>query len=175
METFAEPKELVDNPGYPDERSTILAGLSDDMLDAPVIDIVNGFNALPHCFTIQSCYGHFLYGDQQDDDNLDDLPIFGIPGEIEYRIAYICLCIEYSDAGRGLLESLRSVPDIDPDYVQLCSADWFWERQVNTYALQVEPDRFKHQDKAFIDYKEALHIEDVKKRFFGELRTIIGI
>jgi hypothetical protein len=172
METFAEPRELVEDPGYPDQRLDALAELSDDMLDDPIVDIVHGFNTLPHCFTLQSCYGHFLYEGQGDERNLEPLPIFAVPGEIEYRIAYICFCIENSEAGRGLLESLRRIPDIDPENVQLCSAEWFWERQVNTYALQVEPDRFKRQDKAFVDYTEALHLETLRNRFFIELGEI---
>ena len=62
--------------------------------------------------------------------------------------------IESSD----LMEKLGAVCDIDPGNIQFFSADWFWERQINSYALQVEPDRFKRKDTAIIDYMEALHI-----------------
>ena len=55
METFAEPKELVDNPHFQGQRQEMLAGLSDEMIDIPMIEIVKGFNRLPYCFTLQCC------------------------------------------------------------------------------------------------------------------------
>ena len=137
METYTEPKELVENPLYQEQRRAILAGLSDDMIDGPIVGIVNDLNRLPFCYTMQSCYGHFLYEGQRDPANVEPLPATGIAGPVHYRIAYICFCVENSSAGRGFLKILQGVTDIDPDYVQLCSADWFWEKQVNTYALQI--------------------------------------
>ena len=58
---------------------------------------------------------------------------------------------------------------MDPENVQFCCADWFWKRQVNSYALQVEPDRFKYNDEAILDHKEALHIEKIRDVFFQRL------
>jgi len=173
LETFTERKELVKNPHYQKQRRESLAGLSDDMIDEPIVDIINGFNKLPYCFTMQSCYGHFVYDDQKDPYNLEPLPATDSVDRVEYRIAYLCLCIQNSALGRRLLESLSEISAIDPQNIQLCCAAWFWERQVNSYALQVEPDRFKHKDTAMLDYGEALHIEKTRNEFFVQLRKLL--
>ena len=172
METFTEPKELVINPHYQDQRKNILAGLSDEMIDAPIIDLINGFNKMSYCFSMQSCYGHFVYNDQKDPYNFEPLPISDTIDRVEYRIAYICLCIENSDLGKRLLEALNEITAIDPENIQFCCAEWFWKRQVNSYALQVQPDRFKHKDEAILDYREALQIEKIRNEFFIQLQEI---
>ena len=172
METFKKPKKLVENPYYQDQRQTSLTNLSDEMIDAPIIDLIKGFNKLSYCFTMQSCYGHFVCDDQKDPYNFEPLPISEIIDRVEYRIAYICLCIENSDSGRGLLKSLNEITAIDPENIQFCCADWFWNKQVNSYALQVQPDRFKHKDSAILDYREALQIEKIRNEFFIQLREL---
>jgi hypothetical protein len=174
METYTEPKELVENPIYHEQRRAVLSGLSDDMIDAPIVGIVNELNRLPFCYTMQSCYGHFMYEGQTDPANIEPLPATGIIGPVHYRIAYICFCIENSSAGRGFLKILQGLTDIDSDNVQLCCAEWFWERHINTYALQVEPDRFKRQDTAELYYEEALRIEKIRNEFFGRLRSSVS-
>ena len=174
METFTEPKELVENPHYQDQRKKNLAGLSDDMIDTPILDLINGFNKLHYCFTVQSCYGHFIYNGQNDSYNLEPLPATDAVARVEYRIAYICLCIENSGLGTELLEALNDVTAIDPENIQFCCAEWFWKRQVNSYALQVEPDRFKRKDTAILDFKEALCIEKIRKEFFIRLYGLLG-
>jgi hypothetical protein len=173
LETFTEPKKLVENPHYQKQRREGLAGLSDDMIDAPIVDIINGFNKLPYCFTMQSCYGHFVYKNQNDLYNIEPLPVTDTVASVEYRIAYICLCIENSALGRRLLGALNEITAIEPANIQFCCAEWFWERRVNSYALQVEPDRFKHKDTAILDYAEALHIEQIRNEFFVQLRELI--
>lgn len=55
----------------------------------------------------------------------------------------------------------------------LRSAGWFWRRQVNSYALQVEPDRFKHKDIAILGYKEALYFESVRNKFINKLVKLV--
>ena len=162
----------MENPYYQDQRQTSLTNLSDEMIDAPIIDLIKGFNKLSYCFTMQSCYGHFVYDDQKDPYNFEPLPISEIIDRVEYRIAYICLCIENSDSGRGLLKSLNEITAIDPENIQFCCADWFWNKQVNSYALQVQPDRFKHKDSAILDYREALQIEKIRNEFFIQLREL---
>jgi hypothetical protein len=143
------------------------------MIDAPIIDIINSFNKLPYCFTMQSCYGHFFYDGQKDLYNLDPLPVTKSVGRVEYRIAYLAFCIEDSEPGRRLLEALREITVIDRENIQFCSAEWFWQRQVNSYALQVEPDRFKCEDRAILDYKEALYIEEIRNEFFVQLKELL--
>jgi hypothetical protein len=173
LETFTEFKDLVENPHYQVQKRKILYDLNDDMIDTPVVDLINGFNKLPYCFTLQSCYGHFVYNDQKDTHNLDPLPAKEIIAQVEYRIAYIAFCIENSASGRGLLKALKEITAIDPENVQFCCAEWFWKRQINSYALQVEPDRFKRKDTAIIDFKEALHIEKIRNTFFIRLYELL--
>ena len=173
METFTEPKELLENPRYQDQRKKSLAGFSDDIIDAPIIGLINAFNKLPYCFTLQSCYGHFVYNGQDDPRNIKPLPVKIINAKVEYRIAYIAFCIENSALGRELLEALNEITAIDPENMQFCCAEWFWKRQVNSYALQVEPDRFKHKDTAILDYGEALQIENIRHKFFVKLQGLL--
>jgi len=173
LETFTEPKELVENLNYRDQRQKSLAGLSNEMIDVPIIKLINAFNKLPYCFTLQSCYGHFVFRGQNDPKNLEPLPLTDTIGRVEYRIAYIAFCIENSDLGRKLFEALKEIVNINPDNIQFCCAEWFWERQVNSYALQVEPDRLKFKDKTVLDYKEALKIEKIRNEFFVQLEELL--
>ena len=173
METFTEPKTWVENPQYRDQRQKCLASLSDDMIDEPIIELINAFNKLPYCFTLQSCYGHFVYSGQNDPQNLEPLPMTDTIARVEYRIAYIAFCVENNDLGRMLFDSLRVITDIDPRNIQFGCAEWFWKRQINSYTLQVEPDRFKFEDQVVLDYKEALKIEKVRNKFFVQLKELL--
>ena len=85
----------------------------------------------------------------------------------------MAFCIENSASGKTLFEALRGIAWIDPDNVQFYSAEWFWQRQVNSYALQVEPDGFKHKDRVLLDYKDALYIEKIRNKFFVELKALL--
>jgi hypothetical protein len=173
LKTFTELKEFAENPHYQVQKQKILSDLTDNMIDMPIIDLINRYNKLPYCFTLQSCYGHFVYNGQKDLHNLNPLPVTGAIDKIEYRIAYIAFCIENSAAGRGLFETFKKVTSIDPENIQFCCAEWFWNKQINSYALQVEPDRFKRQDTTIIDFKEALHIEKIRNRFFIRLHELL--
>jgi len=143
------------------------------MIDAPIVQLVNGINQLPYCFTLQCCYGHFVYAGQDDPYNLELLPGTDIIARVQYRIAYIAFCIENSDLGRQLINALKEVALIDPENIQFCCAEWVWERQVNSYALQVEPDRLKDKDTAMLDYSEALKIEQIRNKFFVQLENLL--
>ena len=101
------------------------------------------------------------------------LPISADIREIKYRIACIAVCIENSRKGKGLLRDLEQIPLIDPDYIQFRCAEWFWERQVNSYVLQVVPERFVRQDKYLIDYREAIRIERIRDSFFAALDDVL--
>ncbi len=116
METFTELKALVANPGYGDQRRQILCNLTDDMIGKPIVDIINGFNKLPCCFILQSCYGHFVYNGQVDSSNLEPLPSRARIDEVEYKIAYIAFCIENSLDGKRLLDDLKEISAIDQQY-----------------------------------------------------------
>ncbi|MCP3875996.1 MAG: hypothetical protein GY699_22960, partial [Desulfobacteraceae bacterium] len=119
------------------------------------------------------CYGHFVYSGQKNSHNIDPLPVTDTIARVTYRIAYVAFCIENSASGIGLIETLKEIPAIEPKSIQFCSAEWFWKRHVNSYALQVEPDRFKMKDSAMLDYKEALHIERTRNAFFVRLDELL--
>ena len=175
METFTEPKDLVENPFYYAQRQKSLVGLAHVIIDAPINDLIRAMNRLPHCFTLQSCYGHFLYKGQDDPGSIDSLPMTDSITTVEYRIAYIAFCIENSTSGRKLFEDIERITGLDPRNIQFGSAEWFWRRQVNSYALQVEPERFRHEDKAILDYSEALGIERLRNEFFTLLNTLLQV
>jgi len=101
------------------------------------------------------------------------LPVSDRISRVEYRIAYIALCIQNSDLGRVLFDHLRRIPAVDPEYIQLGCAEWFWKRQVNSYVLQIEPKRYITRDTVSISYQEALHIEMIRNEFFNGLKKII--
>ncbi|MCK4312774.1 MAG: hypothetical protein KAW88_08585 [Candidatus Cloacimonetes bacterium] len=172
METFTEFKPLVKNPYFHQQREKSLNQLDINTIDAPIKEIIKGFSNLPYCFTLQSCYGHFLYNNQKNPNNIEPLLSLDKITKVEYRIAYIALCIQNNPPGRMLLQELKKIPAIDPDYVQFGCADWFWKRQVNSYALQVEPERYKTKDKITVNFQEALHIENVRNEFFRRLEKI---
>ena len=174
METFINPKELVENPGYQSQRDNVLRKLSPRMVEKPLLDLVNGFNSLSQCFTLQCCFGHFLYKGQKNPKNIEPLPVTNTITDVEYRIAYIAFCVENSVLGKKLLGDLKTIPSIDPNNIQIGCAKWFWQRQVNSYALQVEPERYKYKDKVKLDYNEALVIEKVKNRFFEHLELFLS-
>ncbi|UCF79471.1 MAG: hypothetical protein JSW03_04315 [Candidatus Eiseniibacteriota bacterium] len=172
MKTFTEPRELVEDPRYTQNRREALKVLDLGVIDPPIVKLIEGFSLLPQCFTLQSCYGHFLYAPGQDPHNLERLPSIH-EGPVTYRIAYIALCLENSPRGGSLRESLEHIPAIDPGYVQFGSARWFWARHRNTYALQVEPSRFMTEDEAIVEHAEALHIEQVRDIFFIKLGELL--
>ncbi len=173
METYTEIKPLVNNPYFGEQRRKNLSGLTDTMIDAPIVEHIRLLNELSCCFTLQCCYGHFVYTGQEDIHNLDPLPVTDGPATVEYRIAYVALCIDNGEMGRKLFSGLEEIPAVDPGNIQFCCAEWFWKRQANSYALQVEPDRFKDRDTADLGYAEALKIEDIRNKFFLRLMKVI--
>jgi len=172
LETFTTPKEFVENPRYPQDRQEILEALDLRVIDQPIVELIEGFALLPQCFTLQSCYGHFLYAPGQDTHNLERLPP-RYDGQVKYRIAYVAFCLENSPRGWAFRESLELVPSLDPDYVQFGSAGWFWERYPNSYVLQVEPVRHMTKDRVLIEHSEALYIEEIRDRFFIRLKELL--
>jgi len=172
METFAPPRRLADNPHFESDRKNVLEKFALDEIDAPIRSVVDGFSRLPYCFTLQSCYGHFVYSEARAPDNLEPLPPNYL-GAIIYRIAYMALCIQNSSAGNQLLSALAGLPSINPDLIQFGSPRWFWDRHVNSFALQVEPSRFADQDQATIDYAEALQVQKVRDEFYTKLGGLV--
>jgi hypothetical protein len=128
---------------------------------------------IPFCFTIQSCFGHFVYSGQEDPNSYEPLPPKDNPKPVKYRIAYIALCIENSRSGNVLLRLLKQVPEIDPIYIQFGCAEWFWERYPNSYVLQVEPERHMLKDSCMVDHQEAIQVEKVRNAYFVRLKALI--
>ncbi|MDD3642288.1 MAG: hypothetical protein PHQ19_02345 [Candidatus Krumholzibacteria bacterium] len=172
METFTEPMEFVEDPLYGARRAEALAGLDPRSLDPPMRGIVEGFAGIPHCFTLQSCCGHFVFPGNMDPCNLNPLPP-GDCGAIRYRIAYIAFCIENSPEGRSLRDSLERVPAAAPEYIQFCSVDWFRCEYPNNYALQVEPYRMRFQDEATLEHAEALRVQRSRDVFLKKLEEVL--
>lgn len=173
METYVEAKELVDNPNYSKQRKMALGNLNFDIIDKPIVNVIKKIATIPDCFTLQSCFGHFLHDYQKDPNNIDPIKPQALDKEIEYRIAYIALCVENSLGGRKLLKELSKLISIDPKSIQYGSAEWFWNRQINSYVVQVEPERFRMQDRCVIDYQEAMRLEQIRNQFYQELGRII--
>ena len=172
MKTFTEPRQFIESPQYSKDRHETLAALDLRTIDEPIVDIIDGFAKLPHCFTLQSCYGHFLYSPEQDAHNLDPVPTKNT-GYIRYRLAYIVFCVDNNPAGKAFYHSLAQIPALDPEYVQFGSAEWFWKRYVNSYALQIEPTRYKNKDEAILEHPEALHIQQRRGLFFSNIRDLL--
>lgn len=172
METFAQSRKFVDNPRYEHNRELVLSSLDLENIDAPIRGIIAGFARLPYCFTLQSCYGHFVHAAQLQSDNLEPVPVHDV-GLIKYRIAYIAFCLESNTGGKRLRTALEDIPAIDPEYVQFGSPDWFWQRYLNSYALQVEPARLADKDEAIIEHLEALHVQRVRGLFFARLTELV--
>lgn len=68
---------------------------------------------------------------------------------------------------------LKKIAGKNPAYIQFGSADWFWEKSVNSVVIQVEPERFKHLDKIVTNYHEAVKIQKVRDMFFKEIETMV--
>lgn len=171
METFAGPRDFVEDTGYDERRARAVSVLDPETIDAPIRDLIIRFAALPHCFTLQSCYGHFVYEGCDDPQNLRRLPRED-SGPVRYRIAYLALCLERGNGGIRLRGDLEALVATDREYVQFGSPDWFLEEHPNSYAVQVEPERFKDRDECVVGYLEALRIQQVRDEFFAGLRAI---
>jgi hypothetical protein len=174
METLCKPGALIDNPSFARQRDDSLAELDLRTIDAPIENLVRAFARIPFCFTLQSCFGHFLPEGEEEERRLEPLePRPSDTKPVVYRIAYVALCIEAGERGRALIRRLEKLTGLDPDYVQFGSAGWFLERQVNAFVLQVEPERFKHLDRCTLDYREALHVQRTRDRFYAGLESVI--
>lgn len=178
MKTFTKAKEFVFDPRYQEKRREALFELEiqieSGLVDAPLIGVLNGYATLPHCFSLQSCYGHFIHNHQKELRNIEPLPNYlDKSPKVEYRLAYIALCLQNNDLGKKLLSDLKKVTEIDPNYIQFGSADWFWKSYLNSFVLQIEPEKSKTEDRINISMEEALHIEKLRNRMFEELERIL--
>lgn len=174
MQTFAPPKPLVDDPGFARARQEALAGLDLTAVDRPIRGLIRDLAELPHCFSQQCCWGHFVHPGQPQEHGIEPLAGYDHHTRVLYRIAYVALCVENSTAGRALLDDLAGLAAADPDFIQYGSADWFWDSRVNTYQVQVEPLRHQFLDSMEVGIKEALRLEKARGRFFVDLAAIVA-
>ena len=172
MQTFGPARELVEDPDFARARAEVVGRLVLTDIDGPIRDLIADIARLPHCFTLQSCHGHFVCRAGDEADHADPIPI-DHRGRVRYRIAYVALCLEASERGRGLRAELARVPGIAPDLVQFGSPDWFWQQHVNSYALQVEPSAWQYDDEAQLEVGEARQVERARDLFFGRLRALV--
>lgn len=175
METFVPEKALLPDPGFLESRESALRALRSMEIEAPIQDIVHGFCALPCCYTLQSCFGHFPTSAQDDPHTLRTLSEASPNISYLYRIAYIAVCIDDCAEGRDLLTRLRRVPEADPEYIQFGCAEWFWEQQVNSFVLQVQPTNRLHLDSMPVSLDEALRIQTARDVFFDSLRGMLEL
>jgi len=173
VETFTNAREFVENRSYVRARQKSIVELDLTSIDSPIVDIIEDFAALPYCFTLQCCFGHFLCSQAQDFHDLASIPP-GFSGLVTYRIAYIVFCLENSSRGLALRRALARLSGVDSEFIQFGSADWFWERCVNSYIIQVEPKAHMLKDKAVLSSVEALQTQAIRDLFFGELRKLLA-
>ncbi len=172
METFAPARYLVDDPDFAAARQRILSRLRTEEIDDPLRDTVARLNARPYAITLQCCWGHFVHAGQPEPESLDRLPDRD-PGEIEYRIAYLALAVANTSEGAAFRDELAGLTRLAPDLAQFGSPGWFWDQRPNSYALQVEPERFADRDRAVIGYDEALRVEAARDEVFAALARLV--
>lgn len=177
METFTPPKQFIPHPEFAKERAMALRRLEELIRlaepDPPLIPLLRQFMQVPVCFTVQSCYGHFVYSQSPGDRNL--APVSSFPDgvqQLRYRLAYMVFCIEDNVHGHALYDDLQSMTAIDPLYIQFGSAEWFWDMTPNTYVVQLEPLSGACQDSVIVKLDEAIHLERLRERFFMHLEEI---
>lgn len=178
VETFVEARPLVQDVAFEEHRRRALAelevALSSNAIDMAITDMIRRFSRIPYCFTIQSCHGHFVSKENGDEVDPFSGAECGNLYAIHYRIAYLALCVQNSAEGESLLDDLKSIAEIDPDYIQYGSANWFWNRCPNTYVLQVEPSRSACQDAVDVSMEEARHLAETRDKFFRGLDAILA-
>jgi hypothetical protein len=173
MRTFRKERPFEDDRGYDRRRRECLAALREDDLDAPLVPLVRSLNALPFCYTLQCCFGHFVYKGRTDPRNLEPLPEECPAETVQYRLAYLALCAENGECGLGLVEGLKALAAEDPRRVQFGGSDWFWRRHPNSFVLQVEPYRYRRRDRVMLGVAEAREIERVRNGLFARLADLV--
>ncbi|MEW6338121.1 MAG: hypothetical protein ACOY3Y_01975 [Acidobacteriota bacterium] len=168
MESFAAPVDLVESARYEHDRKAALTGFDLDGIDAPIRDLAR----LPHCFTMQCCWGHFVCRPGPRSHALEPVPEDHV-GPVRHRIAYLALCVENSAPGRRLLGALRQLTETDTSLVHFGSPGWFAKSGPSTYAAQVEPVLSRLEDEAVLTRDEALLVKCLRDRFFAALRGVV--
>ncbi len=165
MQTYTKTRPIEDNPDFEAQRDAAREALDLSTVDEPMVRLIQDLNRLPHVFTQQCCFGHFVGDGETDTSTLAPPPPMG-KKPMEYRLAYLAFCVSDDDRGRAFLERVRDLRDLDPKYIQVCSADWFWDQQVNSFAIQVSPKRMRKLDSMTLDGKEIRHVSHVRTQLW---------
>ena len=173
METFANAGKLTRDPCYLLNKERQVSKIKTDEIDVPLRRFIREFNRIPHAYTLQCCWGHFLRGYPKNPVIQDELPERTGHEKVVYQIAYLAFCVQNCAPGKRLLEKMEQTVALDPNFVQFGSARWFRQQQVNSYVLQVVPERFKFCDRCSLEYKEARKIQKLKKAFFNDMNQKI--
>ncbi len=176
METFCAAKDLRENPGFAQKKQRSLRELDPGILDPEMKDLVVACNQIPHCYTLQSCSGHIVIPRDAPPEDWQRLPVTEPPGKAMYQLAYLALVVRDDADGRGLLDGLAAIATTNPDFIQMGSADWFWKEQgqVNSYVLQVSPQRFQHQDHFEMQCEEAFLWLAARGEFMAGLGDLLS-
>nr|WP_321257385.1 hypothetical protein [uncultured Pseudodesulfovibrio sp.] len=171
METFIPSVPLQNTSNFTQAKAQALKNLDTIPIDMPIKDIVISINKLPYCYTIQCCWGHFVNSKQPDKNNLEVVKKNDIDEKFEYRIAYLALSLENTSAGTFFLDDMKKIPSIvNSNYVQFGCAQWFLQRHINSYVLQVQPSDRAHIDSMTVPQKEALLIQSTRNVFWDTIR-----
>ena len=174
MQTYCPDKPLQPNPEFETARARALEDLAGAEIDEPITDIIESLNRLPFCYTLQCCFGHFVAPEQPDDHNLALVAESGPSTHFLYRIAYVAFCVDASPDGKRLLNMLRDIPSrVDRDNVQFGCAQWFRDRCVNSYVLQIQPSGRADVDSLTVTRREALRIQSARNRFWDTMREML--
>jgi hypothetical protein len=173
METFCIAKPMIPDSHFDERRQAAVKEIDLHQIDTPLRSLIERLSELPYCFSLQCCWGHFVHDTQPDRHWIGPLGEVKEDAAIHYRLAYLAVCLKRDESGMKFLGDLKDLEKLDPEYLQFGSADWFWARQINSYAVQVMPDRFKDRDTAEVTVEEARHLEKVKLRMFEELDLLV--
>jgi len=174
VETFTNAGKMINDSDYPRKRAEQISKIRHLKLDPQLYKLICEFNTIPYAFTLQCCWGHFLPQGQKNPVKMNELPESMEIETFVYRIAYIAFCIQHCREGRRLLKDLEQMVRLNPRFIQFGSAAWFWRRQMNSFVLQVMPDRFKLCDWIELDYEEALKTQKWRNALFSQLSKRIG-
>ena len=119
MQTFTAEKPLVENPDFEQQRAEAHHQLREliqaEGIDPPLVPLLSRFMAVPYCFTIQSCYGHFIHEQEQDIKNTARLgPYAGSVTHVEYRLAYMAFVVENDGADKAFSAIFAGCPPSIP-------------------------------------------------------------
>lgn len=170
----------MDNQGYEKNRFAALETLRNliarGRIDPPLVELHELFSRVPHGYTIQSCFGHFVHEWEPDEDTTASLaPYNGMVQTVFYRIAIIAFVLEKSKKESMLCHDNRTLTVKCPEYIQFGSAGWFWVLSVKSCQIQVAPEQEKQIDCFWVTYKEALLLENFRDVLIRELAATTGI